>query len=83
MVAQHAAVAQSPTGGRAGWNLLDVLVVVVSIVNAASADSGGLTSLRAIRALRAVRLLKGVDKLREIVNTVLRSVRGYRMSGGG
>jgi hypothetical protein len=60
---------------RQGWNLLDLLVISLSIASLAMDNgSSGINSLRTIRAIRAVRLLKGVTKLREIVNAVISSV---------
>ncbi len=60
---------------RKGWNLLDLTIISLSIASLALNDASGINSLRTIRAIRAVRLLKGVERLRDIVNAVLSSVR--------
>jgi hypothetical protein len=63
-----------------GWNLLDLAIVSLSIVSLTVNNASGFNSFRTIRAIRAVRLLKGVERLREIVDAVLSSVRGVMKS---
>ena len=57
-----------------GWNLIDVVVISLSVASLSLDSTNGFTCFRTIRAIRAVRLLKGVSRLREIVNAIISSV---------
>lgn len=57
---------------RDGWNVFDFLVVGVSVVP----GSGPFAVLRALRILRVLRLLVKVERLRMIVESLLRAVPG-------
>jgi hypothetical protein len=61
---------------RNGWNVFDAFVISISItcLTVESLSQSSFNSLRTIRAIRAVRLLKGVTRLREIVNALISSV---------
>ncbi len=47
---------------------------LLSIISLSINAQSGINSIRTIRAIRAYRLLKGVARLREIVNAILSSV---------
>lgn len=57
---------------RDGWNVFDFLVVGISLVP----GSGPFAVLRALRILRVLRLLAKVERLRMIVESLLRAVPG-------
>lgn len=55
---------------RSGWNVFDFLIVGISLVPA----SGPFTILRALRILRILRLLTKIERLRHIVESLLRAI---------
>jgi len=55
---------------RSGWNVFDFLIVGISLVPA----SGPFTILRALRILRVLRLLTKIERLRHIVESLLRAL---------
>ncbi len=65
---------------RSGWNILDCVVVAVSIASLAASDAAqSFSFLRALRTLRALRPLKMISKhkaLRQVVVSLLSSLRG-------
>lgn len=65
-------VAYGPGFFRNGWNVFDFLVVGVALIPA----SGPLAILRTLRILRVLRLLSQVERLRMIVESLLRALPG-------
>lgn len=57
---------------KSGWNVFDFLIVVISLVP----TSDGLDVLRALRVLRLLRLISQIPKLREIIESIGRSLSG-------
>jgi len=57
---------------RSGWNVFDFLVVGIALVPAA----GPLEVLRALRILRVLRLLSQVQRLRNIIESLMRALPG-------
>lgn len=65
-------VAFGPRFFRSGWNLFDFFVVAISLVPA----TGPLEILRSLRILRVLRLLSQVERLRHIIESLLRALPG-------
>ncbi|HSI79446.1 MAG TPA: ion transporter [Solirubrobacterales bacterium] len=65
-------VAFGPRFFRSGWNVFDFLVVGIALVP----GSGPLRILRSLRVLRVLRLVSQVQRLRDIVESVLRALPG-------
>src|SRR6056297_3035004 len=57
---------------RTGWNVFDFLVVGIALVPA----TGPLEVLRALRILRVLRLLSQVQRLRNIIESLMRALPG-------
>jgi voltage-gated sodium channel len=57
---------------RSGWNVFDFLVVGIALVPAA----GPLEVLRALRILRVLRLLSQVQRLKNIIESLMRALPG-------
>jgi len=57
---------------RSGWNVFDFLVVAIALVPA----TGPLEVLRALRILRVLRLLSQVQRLRHIIESLMRALPG-------
>lgn len=57
---------------RSGWNVFDFLVVGIALVPA----TGPLEVLRALRILRVLRLLSQVQRLRNIIESLMRALPG-------
>jgi len=57
---------------RSGWNVFDFLVVGIALVPAA----GPLEVLRALRILRVLRLLSQVERLKNIIESLMRALPG-------
>ncbi|MGK7296968.1 MAG: ion transporter [Candidatus Wenzhouxiangella sp. M2_3B_020] len=57
---------------RSGWNVFDFFVVGIALVPAA----GPLEVLRALRILRVLRLLSQVERLRKIIESLMRALPG-------
>lgn len=65
-------VAYGPRFFRSGWNCFDFVIIGISLVPA----SGSLSVLRALRILRMLRLLSQVERLRQIIESLMRSLPG-------
>ncbi|MFN2333751.1 MAG: ion transporter [Wenzhouxiangellaceae bacterium] len=65
-------VAFGPRFFRSGWNVFDFLIVGISLVP----SSGPLEILRTLRILRVLRLLSQVERLRNIIESLLRALPG-------
>jgi len=65
-------VAFGPRFFRSGWNVFDFLIVGISVVP----SSGPLEILRALRILRVLRLLSQVERLRNIIESLMRALPG-------
>jgi len=57
---------------RSGWNVFDFLVVGIALVPA----TGPLEVLRSLRILRVLRLLSQVQRLRHIIESLMRALPG-------
>jgi len=57
---------------RSGWNVFDFLVVGIALVPA----TGPLEVLRSLRILRVLRLLSQVERLRHIIESLMRALPG-------
>jgi len=57
---------------RSGWNVFDFLIVGISILPAA----GPFSVLRALRILRVLRLMVKIERLRHIVDALIRALPG-------
>ena len=57
---------------RSGWNIFDFLIVGIALVPA----SGPLEVLRALRILRVLRLLSQVERLKNIIESLMRALPG-------
>ncbi|MEX0730689.1 MAG: ion transporter [Aquisalimonadaceae bacterium] len=55
---------------KSGWNVFDLLIVGIALMP----DSGPFSILRALRILRVLRLLSTVDRLRVIIESLLRAI---------
>jgi voltage-gated sodium channel len=62
--------AHGPRFFRSGWNIFDFIIVGIALVPA----SGPFAILRALRILRVLRLLTKIDRLRHIIESLLRSL---------
>ena len=65
-------VAFGPRFFRSGWNCFDFVIIGISLVPA----SESLSVLRALRILRMLRLLSQVERLRQIVESLMRALPG-------
>jgi len=55
---------------RSGWNVFDFIIVGIALVPA----TGPFAILRALRILRVLRLLTKIDRLRHIIESLLRAI---------
>lgn len=65
-------VAFGPRFFRSGWNCFDFVIIGISLAPA----SESLSVLRALRVLRMLRLLSQVERLRQIIESLMRSLPG-------
>ncbi|MDT8409571.1 MAG: ion transporter [Wenzhouxiangellaceae bacterium] len=65
-------LAFGPRFFRSGWNVFDFLIVGIALVP----SSGPLEILRALRILRVLRLLSQVERLRNIIESLMRALPG-------
>jgi hypothetical protein len=76
----HSKTPTMPAYLRSGWNVLDFCVVVISILTI-MADSvpalkvvSSLKALRTFRALRPLRLISRLEGMKQVINTLIKSV---------
>merc|ERR1719506_2156307 len=76
----HSKTPSMPAYLRSGWNILDFCVVVISILTimAESVPAlkvvSSLKALRTFRALRPLRLISRLEGMKQVINTLLKSV---------
>ena len=68
-------IKEMPAYLRSGWNVLDFCVVVISILSLMNMDAvQGLQALRTFRALRPLRLISRLEGMRQVINTLIKSI---------
>jgi hypothetical protein len=59
---------------RDPWNIMDFVVVVLSVVDLAVADAPGLKVVKSARALRALKLIRHIQGMRVVVDSLFRAI---------
>ena len=76
----HSNTPTHPAYLRSGWNVLDFCVVIISILTImantvpALKVVGSLKALRTFRALRPLRLISRLEGMKQVINTLIKSV---------